>query len=95
MDIAEDMSNKEEFIFESTPSMVTVSTPEIPQQCGKLSVEDWSCLSKTQKKRMKAKMKGDSVNKGIKNDENSVNVPTPLGNTDHKNVNIFADTEKC
>ena len=38
-------------------------------------------------------MKGDSVNKGIKNDENSVNVPMPLGNTDYKNVNIFAQHE--
>jgi len=41
VDIAEDMSNKEEFIFESTPSMVTVSTPEIPQQCGNVTGVDW------------------------------------------------------
>ena len=72
---------------------MTIDSTSIPQQCGKQSVEDWSCLNKTQKKRMKAKMKGDCVNKGIKNDENSVNVPTPLGNTDHKNGNIFAQHE--
>ena len=62
MDIAEDMSNKEEFLFESTPSMVTISTPEIPQQCGNVTGVDWSKLTKTQKKKFKTKSKIKNVN---------------------------------
>ena len=42
---------------ESMQSITTYPSTIIPQQCGNLSVEDWSSLSNTQKKRAKAKIK--------------------------------------
>jgi len=61
----EDLTNKEEFLTESEPTILTKSTPEIPQQCGSIGVE-WSNLSKTQKKRLKAKIKDRDTIKEIK-----------------------------
>ena len=67
---------------------MTNDSTVIPKQCGKLSVDDQSCLSKTQKKRMKAKMKGISINKGIKNDKDCTDVLNPLGTV--PDINQFA-----
>ena len=53
----EDFTNKNEFVTEFVPTILTESTPEIPQQCGCIGVDNWSSLSKTQKKRQKAKFK--------------------------------------
>ena len=78
MDIAEDMSNKEEFIFESTPSMVTVSTPEIPQQCGNVTGVDWSKLTRTQKKKFKTKSKIKNVNQILKDSDQIWKSEMPL-----------------
>ena len=55
------MTNCEEFIFESKPTMMIVSTPEVPQQCGNENGVEWSKLSKTQKKKSKAKAKIQNV----------------------------------
>ena len=81
---------KEEFIIEqgqqtgdqteSSPTIMTTDSTIIPQQCGNLSVEDWSNLSKTQKKKLKAKSKGKSINKGVKNVEISSKDITPQVN---------------
>ena len=60
----EDLSNKKEFLSESEPTILTKSTPEIPQPSGSIGVE-WSSLSKTQKKRMKAKVKDRDTIKEI------------------------------
>ena len=61
----EDLTIKKEFLIESEPTILTKSTPEIPQQCGSIGVE-WSNLSKTRKKRMKAKNKDRDTIKEIK-----------------------------
>ena len=61
----ENLTIKKEFLIESEPTILTKSTPEIPQQCGSIGVE-WSNLSKTQKKRMKAKNKDRDTIKEIK-----------------------------
>jgi hypothetical protein len=69
--MCEDMTNKEEFLHESHESMEhTMTDPStiIPHQCGNLSVDEYSSLSKTQKKKLKAKSKGKSINKGVKSE---------------------------
>lgn len=53
----EDLTDKGEFISESMHTIVTKSSPVIPQQCGNKNGVDWSSLSRTQKKKMKAKTK--------------------------------------
>ena len=63
--------NKEEFLHESHEFMEhTITDPStiIPHQCGNLSVDEQSSLSKTQKKKLKAKAKGKSINKGVKSE---------------------------
>ena len=60
----EDLTNNKEFLTESEPTLLTKSTPEIPQPRGSIGVE-WSSLSKTQKKRMKAKVKDRDTIKEI------------------------------
>ena len=65
------MTNKNIFLYEShesiEPTMTDPSTI-IPHQCGNLSVNDLSSLSKTINKRLKAKSKGKSINKGVKSE---------------------------
>ena len=63
--IHQDFANKKEFVTEFMPTILTESTPEIPLKCGNIGVE-WSSLSKTQKKRMKAKAKGREFSKEVK-----------------------------
>ena len=69
--MCEDMTNKNIFLYEShesiEPTMTDPSTI-IPHQCGNLSVNDLSSLSKTINKRLKAKSKGKSINKGVKSE---------------------------
>jgi hypothetical protein len=68
--MCEDMMNKEEFLYESTPSCLISTTPIIPQQCGKEGVE-WSSLSRTQKKNLKTKAKINIMN-NLLNDESII-----------------------
>ena len=74
------MKNKDEFIIESKPIMQTNTTPEVPQKCGSVIGVELSNLSKTQKKKMKAKAKEKSINTVIKNFESSDIDINPLGN---------------
>ena len=74
------MTNKDEFIIESMPIMQTNTTSEVPQKCGNVIGVELSNLSKTHKKKMKAKAKGKSINTGIKNFDSSDIDINPLGN---------------
>ena len=55
---------------ESMEHTITKSSTLIPHHCGNLSVDEQSSLSKTQKKRLKAKSKGKGINKGVNSQSN-------------------------
>ena len=76
------MTNREEFIFESKPTMVTVETPEVPQQCGIETGVELSKLSKTQKKKSKAKAKINNVNQMLKDSDQYKLFDIPLQQND-------------
>jgi len=73
MDIkCEDWTNKGEFVTESEPTKTTLTTPAILQQCGKdiqstvYNGVEWSNLSQTQKKKIKAKIKIQLITNELK-----------------------------
>ena len=59
--VIQDLTDKEEFIVEFMPTM-TVSTPEVPQQCGLYNGVEQSKLSKAQKKKVRSKVKIQNAN---------------------------------
>ena len=49
----------------SVQNSMTIASTCISRQCDNLRVDEWSNLSKNQKKRLKAKSSGKTINKGI------------------------------
>ena len=83
--ICEDMTNKEEFLYESMHPYLVNTTPIIPHQCGSEGVE-WSSLSKTQKKKLKTKTKINVMNT-LLNDDVKSKQDTVQGLVNSKHVN--------
>ena len=87
------MTNREEFILESKPTMVTVETPEVPQQCGIETGVEWSKLSKTQKKKSKAKAKINYVNQMLKDSDQTKLLDISLQQNDK--IDMTLDLVPC
>ena len=78
----------------SDNKVLTDLAPQIPQQCANGGV-DWSSLSKTQKKKLKAKIKNNALIEGVNSafqEENNPIRPTSTNNAHLKLVgNPFED----